>query len=172
MQGSLKIEVAAPSDSRQICAMVRDLAEYEGLVHTLAMSEEMLADALFGPRPAASALMARLGGETAGFAIYYYTFSSFTGRRGLWLEDLYVKRTFRRRGIGSRLLRCVASKAYEEKCGRLEWAALCWNEPAIRLYSRAGARHLSDWDLYRLEGEEIKAVSLAGKAAAVTGGKG
>ena len=155
MASRLSIEEASPADIHAIRTMVRDLAEYEGLVHTLAMTEEMRFDALFGPNPAARALMARFDRETAGFAVYYYTFSTFNGRRGMWLEDLYVKRSFRRRGIGSSLLRRVAAIAHKERCGRLEWSALHWNEPAIRLYGRAGAEQLSEWDLYRLEGDEI-----------------
>ena len=162
----LKIEEAVPADVSSICTMVRDLAEYEGLVHTLAMTEEMLSEALFGPNPAARALMARFDHEAAGFAAYYYTFSTFTGRRGMWLEDLYVKRSFRRQGIGSSLLGRVAAIAHREECGRLEWSALHWNEPAIRLYGRAGAKQLSEWDVYRLEGEEIAAAARTVPAAA------
>jgi GNAT superfamily N-acetyltransferase len=166
MDRFVRIEQASPSDTGEIRAMVLDLAEYEGLAHTLVMSEEMLYEALFGPQPAARALVARCAGDTAGFALYFHTFSTFTGRRGIWVEDLFVKRAYRRRGIGSRLMRRVASIAYEEKCGRLEWSALHWNEPAIRLYRASGARALSEWDTYRLEEREIEAVALGVTTAA------
>lgn len=166
MHDALKIVRAEPSDTREICVMVRDLAEYEGLVHTFAMNSEMLAEALFGPRPAAHALVARCEGDTVGFVMYFHTFSTFTGRRGIWIEDLFVKRPYRRRGVGSRLLRHVASIAWEEQCGRLEWSALHWNEPALRLYRSSGARTLSEWDIYRLEGGEIEAAALGGQKVA------
>ncbi len=159
MRNPLKIEKAAPADTREICAMVRDLADYECLLDTVTMTEEMLAEALFGPLPAAKALLARFQGETAGFVLYYPTFSTFTGRRGIWMEDLYVKPPFRGRGIGSSLLRRVAAEAAGERCGRLEWSALNWNRPAIRLYTRIGARSLTGWSIYRLEGDEIEAAS-------------
>ena len=159
MDEFVRIEHAVPADTGEICAMVLELAEYEGLAHTFAMSEEMLWEALFGPLPAVRALVARCAGDTAGFALYFATFSTFTGRPGIWIEDLFVKRPYRRRGVGSRLLRRVASIAWEEKCGRLEWSALHWNEPAIKLYKGSGARALSEWDIYRLEGREIEAAA-------------
>jgi GNAT superfamily N-acetyltransferase len=112
---------------------------------------ELLHQALFGPQPAAGALLARTDGELAGYAIYYFTFSSFVGRAGIWLEDVYVRPAFRRRGLGRGLMEAVARVGVERDCGRFEWTALDWNEKALDFYRRLGARERKEWVLLRLD---------------------
>ncbi len=139
--------------------MIRGLAEYERLTHLVVASEASLADALFGTRPAAEALIAREGGKSrraAGFALFFHTFSTFLGRRGLWLEDLFVYPPFRGRGLGKRLLGAVADVARERGCGRLEWAVLDWNAPAIAFYEGMGATLMPEWRLARVTGEALE----------------
>jgi GNAT superfamily N-acetyltransferase len=153
------IAPAAQEDIPDLAAMIRGLAEYERLTHLVVASEASLADALFGPRPAAEALIAREAGESrraAGFALFFHTFSTFLGRRGLWLEDLFVYPHLRGRGLGRRLLARVAHVARERGCGRLEWAVLDWNAPAIAFYEGMGAALMPEWRLARVTGEALE----------------
>jgi GNAT superfamily N-acetyltransferase len=136
-------------------------AEYERVPEQVTGTPHLLRSALFGPHPSAEALIAELDGETAGYALFYRTFSTWECRPGLWLEDLYVPQRFRRAGIGRALLERLAALALERGCARLEWNALDWNEPALAFYQTLGAKRLSEWDLHRLDGEALRRVAGA-----------
>jgi GNAT superfamily N-acetyltransferase len=159
---SLEIAAAREVDVPLILSFIRALAEYEKLSAAVVASEELLRSHLFGPQRAAEVLIASVGGEPAGFALFFSTFSTFLGKPGVWLEDLFVLPAFRRRGVGSRLLGAVAGIAVERGCGRLEWAVLDWNQPAIDLYRRRGASMLEDWRICRVDGDRL--IELAGVA--------
>jgi len=152
------VRSAEREDVADLLAMIRALADYERLSHLVVADEARLADALFGERPAAEALIAREAaqkGAPAGFALFFHTFSTFLGRRGLWLEDLFVYPAFRGRGLGRRLLSEVAAVARHRECGRLEWAVLDWNQPAIAFYEGMGARLMPEWRLARVTGDAL-----------------
>jgi GNAT superfamily N-acetyltransferase len=153
------IEPATAADTGDLFAMIRGLAEYERLTDLLVGTEEMLAASLFGDRPAAEAIIAREGsqsGEAAGFALFFHTFSTFLGRRGLWLEDLFVYPRFRGRGIGRALISRVGAIARERGCGRFEWAVLDWNTDAIAFYETLGATLMPEWRLARVTGDALE----------------
>jgi GNAT superfamily N-acetyltransferase len=156
----ITVRQATVEDVPLILQFIRALADYEKLQHELTASEEGLRAALFGPRPDAEVLIASVGGEAAGFALFFHNFSTFVGRRGLYLEDLFVKPEWRGRGVGKQLLVYLARLAIERKCGRFEWAVLDWNQPAIDFYRRLGARALTDWTIFRVSGEALR--QLAG----------
>ena len=143
--------------------LIRELAEYERLAHQVVATERNLADSLFGPEPAAHALLAEHDGHPAGFAIYFFNFSTFLGRPGLYLEDLFVRPAQRRRGVGKALFRHLAQLAVVRRCGRFEWSVLDWNQPAIAFYRSLGAVPLIEWTVFRLTGE---ALSQAGSNVA------
>jgi len=151
---SLQIRKAAEPDVPLIHAFIRKLAEYERLSHKVVATEEHLRDALFGPRPVIETLLAYSGDEPAGFALYFETYSTFRGRRGVFLEDLYVEKTHRGRGIGAALLAAVAKEA-QERGGWLQWLVLDWNQPAVEFYKRLGAERIEEWNAYRLEGDAL-----------------
>jgi GNAT superfamily N-acetyltransferase len=156
----ISIRSAAEEDVPQILAFIRELAQYERLAHAVVATVDDLRRSLFGPQPSAHALLACLDAAPVGFAVYFYNFSTFNGRPGLYLEDLYVRPTARRLGIGRRLLAHLAHLALERGCGRMEWAVLDWNEPAIRFYRNLGAAPNDDWTTYRLSGDALS--NLAG----------
>jgi len=158
---TVEIRSATAEDVPQLLEMVRELAEFERLSDQVVATEEDYHRALFGESPAAEALVAEWEGQPIGYAIFFTTFSTFTGRPGLWLEDLYVRPDNRRRGLGTRLLREVAEMAGERGAGRLEWSVLDWNREAIELYEKLGGEILGDWRIVRVEGEAIGALSLA-----------
>lgn len=152
------VRFATPGDVPPLLRMIRGLAEYERLAHLVVNDAPRLTAALFGERPAAEALIAREGSENgppAGFALFFHTFSTFLGRRGLWLEDLYVEPAYRGRGLGRRLLVDLAALARERDCGRFEWAVLDWNAPAIGFYERMGATLLPEWRIARVTGDAL-----------------
>jgi GNAT superfamily N-acetyltransferase len=163
MQNSsnLVIDRATESDVPAILNFIRGLAEYENLSHEVEATESLLRAHLFGPKRAAEAILARIGKTAVGFALYFTTFSTFSGRPGIWLEDLFVLPEYRHRGVGRALLSALAKIAVERNCGRLEWSVLDWNEPAIRLYRRLGAAAMSDWTTQRISGEAL--ARLAGE---------
>jgi GNAT superfamily N-acetyltransferase len=148
----MKITLApvVPDEIPVLLELVRELARFEKLEHEFTATAESLHAAFFGPQPAAGALLARVDGEPAGYAIYFSTFSSFTGRAGLWLDDLYVLPQFRKRGLGRQLIEAVARLAAERGCARFEWVALDWNTRALEFYRGLGARTLDDWVLLRV----------------------
>ncbi len=149
------IRPAAPGDAEAIHALIRELAEYERLTHLCTGSAADLARALFGDPPAAEVLVAEVDGAIEGFALHFPTFSTFLAKRGLWLEDLYVRPAFRGKGLGGRLLRAVAAVAVERGCGRFEWSVLDWNAPAIAFYERLGATVMPDWRIARVTGDAL-----------------
>ena len=155
----ITIAPATPADVDVIHALIVGLADYERLSHLCTGTRDELAEALFGARPAAEVLVARDAGEVAGFALFFPTFSTFLARRGLWLEDLFVKPALRGRGIGRALLAALAAIACERRCGRLEWAVLDWNAPAIGFYEGLGATLMPDWRLARVTGDALAAMA-------------
>lgn len=160
-QEEFRIEAATERDVPVILHMIKALAEYERLSHKVVATEEALRASLFGPRPAAEVVIAYAGDEAAGFAVFFPTFSTFLGQRGLYLEDLFVEPRWRRRGLGRRLLVYVAGVAAARGCGRLDWSVLDWNEPAIRFYRGLGAEPVQEWSVLRLTGESL--ARLAGR---------
>ena len=160
----LSISAASPADVPLILALIRELADYERMSAQVVATEADIERALFGERPCAEAVIARVGDEAVGFALFFQSFSTFVGRPGLYLEDLYVRPPHRGHGIGRRLLAHLAHVAVERSCGRFEWSVLDWNELAIASYRRAGAVPMDEWTVYRLTGEPLRA--LAAEAVA------
>ncbi len=156
MSSSLTIRAAGPGDAGQILEFIRELAQYERLAHEVVATEETIKSTLFGVRPAAEVVIAEWDGQPAGFALFFPTYSTFLAKAGIWLEDLYVRQEFRGRGIGESLLSHLAMLSLERDCGRLEWAVLDWNQPAIDFYSRLGAEAQDQWTTWRLIGESLK----------------
>jgi GNAT superfamily N-acetyltransferase len=150
-----KIRPATPPDCAEILRLIGELAVYERLEHMVVGTEETLHRHLFGPRPAAEALVAERGGRAVGFALFFTTFSTFLCRPGLYLEDLFVEPAHRGVGIGKALLRRLAVLARERDCGRLEWRVLDWNEPSIRFYESLGATVMKEWLLVRMTAAEF-----------------
>lgn len=157
---NIVVRPAIEADVATILGFVRELAVYEKLAHEAVATEGMLARGLFGPRPWAEALIAEADGAPVGFALFFHTFSTFVGKPGLYLEDIYVRPAHRGQGIGLALLRELAKIALTRDCGRMEWAVLDWNEPAIQFYrTKLGARAMDEWTVQRLDGERIKALA-------------
>jgi GNAT superfamily N-acetyltransferase len=159
---ALLIRPAQPQDCALILRFVRDLALYEKALNEVTATEENLRGLLFAEHPRVFALICELDGEAAGFALYFYNFSSWLGRLGLYLEDLYVDPAQRGRGAGKALLQHLAKQAVAEGCGRFEWNVLDWNEPAIQFYESFGARPQSEWVGYRLAGKALEDFAAAG----------
>lgn len=157
---SLTIRPARPGDAAVILAFVRELAEYEKLLDEVKARAEDFERDLFGPHPRIFAEIAEWNGEPAGFTLWFYNYSTFHGRNGIYLEDLYVRPPFRGRGIARELMRQLAARCVEEGLARFEWSVLNWNEPAIRFYRLIGAAPLSEWTVQRMTGEAL--AKLAG----------
>jgi len=160
MSEAITIRPADEGDVGVILQFIRDLAKYEHLEHEVVATEGMLREALFGGRPYAEVVLACLNGEPVGFALFFHNFSTFLGRAGIYLEDLYVRPEARGHGVGRCLLTWLAATAVSRGCGRLEWAVLDWNEPSIRFYRNLGAVPLDDWTTYRVTGPAL--TQLAG----------
>lgn len=158
MEMNFIISTVTPADLPQLLELIRELARFERLEHEVEATVESLQEAFFGSQPAAGGLLARQGQKLAGYAIYFFTFSSFVGRRGIWLEDVYVRPEFRQQGLGRRLIEAVAHVGVECHCGRFEWTALNWNKNALDFYERLGARALDEWVLLRLNEEGLRKV--------------
>lgn len=156
---STAIRPATADDVPVILSFVRDLAEYEKLSHLVTATEAGLREALFGAHPGAEVVLAYEGQEAVGFAVYFHSFSTFLGVKGLWLEDLFVRPAYRGRGHGRALLLHVARIAHQRGCGRFEWAVLDWNEPSIRFYKSLGAQPLDDWTIMRVTGPALHALA-------------
>ena len=152
---ALILRDAAPEDAELILAYVRELAEFERLTPECVATAEDFRHFLFEDKRA-GAMMAEWNGAPAGFALYFYNFSTFLGRPGLYLEDLFVRPAFRRKGVARGLFRALARKAVAEECGRFEWSVLDWNENAIRFYRELGASPLDEWTAQRLSGEALR----------------
>ena len=155
----LRIEPAGEADVPLILGFIRELAEYERMLDKVVATEAGLREQLFGARPGAEVLIARWDGQPVGFALFFHNFSTFVGRRGLYLEDLFVRPAFRGTGVGRALLAHLARTALERGCGRLEWWVLDWNEPAIGFYRALGAQPMSAWTVFRLSGEPLAALA-------------
>lgn len=156
---SLSIRPALAKDVPAILQMVRELASYENLLDEVTATPSRIQKALFGDWPHAHAILAERGGEPIGMAIFFFNFSTFQAQPGLYLEDLYVKEPFRRRGYGERMLRHLAKIAFQKGCGRFEWAVLDWNVPAIRFYEKMGAKILKEWRICRVSGKSLPALA-------------
>jgi GNAT superfamily N-acetyltransferase len=160
---SLHIEPATPADVPIILQLIRELAEFERLLHEVTATEEQLQENLFGQRPKAEVIMGRLeGGEVVGFALYFHNFSTFLAKPGIYLEDLYVRQQYRGRGYGELLLRRLAGIAIERNCGRLEWSVLDWNQRAIDFYKSLGAAPMNEWTIYRVTGSALQKLGNSG----------
>jgi GNAT superfamily N-acetyltransferase len=156
----LQLRSATPDDAALVLKFVRDLADYERLSHEVEAGEDDIARDLFGPSPKVFCDLAFWDGAPAGFALWYYTYSTFQGRHGIWLEDLFVEPGLRGKGVGKSLLVHLAQRCVREKLGRFEWAVLDWNQPSIDFYKAQGAVFMSDWERCRLTGEAL--IRLAG----------
>ncbi len=151
----VEIRLATEEHVPLILRFIKELAEYEHLSHEVVATEEALRDSLFGEFRVPETLLAYLGDEPAGFALFFHNFSTFLGKPGIYLEDLYVSPEYRGAGVGRSLLAHLAKLAGERGCGRLEWWVLDWNEPAIDFYKSVGARSMDDWTVYRVTGDEL-----------------
>jgi GNAT superfamily N-acetyltransferase len=156
---TITIRSASASDVPLILQLIRELAEYERLAHQVVASESAIHDTLFGEHARAEVLIAEAERRPAGFALFFHNYSTFLAKSGVYLEDVYVRPEFRRRGIGRALLTRLARIAVERGCGRFEWAVLDWNVSAQRFYESLGARPMSDWTTYRLTGEPLAALA-------------
>lgn len=151
----IQIKSATIDDVPLILSFIRDLAEYEKLSHEVVATEEILRANLFGKKSYAEVIIAYLEETPVGFALFFHNFSTFLGKPGIYLEDLFVKPSARGQGIGEKMLAYLAHLAKERNCGRLEWWALDWNEPAINFYKRLGAKPMDEWTVYRVTGKEL-----------------
>jgi len=152
----IEIRPATPADVSLMLRFVRELAEFEREPESVVATEGMLEAALFGDNPPAEAVIAELEHEAVGFALFFHTFSTWTGRRGLYLEDLYVTAEGRGRGVGKALLRHLARLALDRGCPRFEWSVLDWNESAIAFYRSVGAVGMDEWRIQRVSGEALQ----------------
>jgi GNAT superfamily N-acetyltransferase len=148
------INKLTPGEIPSLLGLIHELAQFEKL--EVAATAEMLHEAFFGPRPAAGALVAHCGSDIVGYAIYFFTFSSFVGRPGIWLEDVYVRPAFRRQGLGKSLIKAVARIGAERNCGRYEWTALHWNQNALDCYKKLGAQIMDEWVLLRMNDDAMR----------------
>ena len=162
----ISLRPAAREDVPVVARLIRALAEYERLSHECLADEAALEAHLFGPRPYAEVLVAEVDGAPAGFALFFHNYSTFLTKPGIYLEDLFVVPEHRGLGLGRRLLAALASLAVERGCGRLEWSVLKWNSPAIGFYERLGAVPMEEWQVYRLTGEPLAALSRGTREAA------
>ena len=151
----LEIRKAQKSDCAEIIKLVSELAEYEKLAHEAQATPELIEEALFTEHPKVFCEIAEYGGKVAGMALYFYNFSTFIGKHGLYLEDLFVRPELRGKGIGKALLVKLAQIAKENNCGRMEWSVLDWNEPAIKFYLSLDAKPMDEWTVYRLDEKAI-----------------
>ena len=156
-----EIRPASEDDVPIILSFIKELAEYERLSHEVIATEDTLRECLFGERRFAEVVIGYYGNEPVGFALFFYNFSTFLSKPGIYLEDLYVKPEFRRRGYGRALLLYLAKLAKERGCGRFEWSALDWNEPAINFYKNLGAVPMDEWTVYRVTGETLSRLANA-----------
>jgi GNAT superfamily N-acetyltransferase len=152
---SIRIRAAEPKDGQLIYELVRELAEYERLSHEVDATQQQLVEALFSPQPRVFCDIAEWNGEPAGFALWFLNFSSFRGRFGVYLEDLFVRPAFRGRGLGKALMEMLAGRCADEGWARFEWAVLDWNKPAIDFYRAMGATVMDDWRICRLTGAAL-----------------
>jgi GNAT superfamily N-acetyltransferase len=152
---TLSLRVATRDDIALIAQFIRALADYEKLLNEVRLDEAVLAEKLFGPRPYAEVLIGEIDGQPQGFALFFHNFSTFEGRPGIYLEDLFVTSEARGSGLGTALLAELARLAVERDCARLEWSVLDWNEPSIGFYKALGAKPMEEWTVFRLDGAAL-----------------
>jgi GNAT superfamily N-acetyltransferase len=153
---SFQIREAAEADVPVVAWFIRQLAEYERLVPQVTMTEETLRESLFGPRRAAEVLLGYFNDKPVGFAVFFHNFSTFLGKPGIYLEDLFVIPEMRGKGFGRALLARLGKIACERSCGRIEWAVLDWNTPSIEFYKKLGAVPMDEWTIFRVTGDALK----------------
>ncbi len=153
------IRDAIPADCPTILQFIHALAEYEKLSHEVVATAEQLRATLFAPHPKSFCMIAEMDGKPVGFAVYFYNYSTFLSRHGLYVEDVFVDPAIRGKGIGQQLFAALAQRAIERDCGRMEWWVLDWNEPAIEFYRRMNAEAMSEWTTYRLSGKDLAALA-------------
>lgn len=159
----ITIRAAAPADVALILSLIRELAEYEREPQAAKATPEMMQDALFGPRPAAECVIGEVDGSPEGFALFFHNFSTWEGKKGIYLEDLFVRPSIRGVGLGKALFAHVAKLAVDRGCARYEWSVLDWNEPAIGFYKKHGAVPMSEWTVFRLKGEQLRALASSSR---------
>ena len=164
---TISIRPATPADLPLIAQLIRDLAEYEKLAHEVRFDEAVLGQKLFGARPYAEVVIGELDGAPQGFALFFHNFSTFEGKPGIYLEDLFVRPDARGSGLGKALLSHLAMLAVERDCARLEWSVLDWNEPAIGFYEKLGARLMDEWTVMRVDGTALQQLGAAARVSAV-----
>jgi len=156
---TFSIRPATPHDVTHILSMIRELAVFEKLEHMVVATDALLQDALFGQRPSCEAIVGEEDGQVVSFALFFHNFSTFLTKKGLYLEDLYVRQSHRGKGYGTQLLKHLAGLAVERQCGRFEWSVLDWNEPAIQFYKAMGADIMPDWRICRVTGDSLAALA-------------
>ena len=159
---TLSIRPATPADLPLIAQFIRDLADYEKLAHEVRFDEAKLGERLFGPRPYAEVIIGEIDGQPQGFALFFHNFSTFEGRPGIYLEDLFVRPGARGSGLGKALLAHLATLCVTRDCARLEWSVLDWNTPSIGFYRSLGAKPMDEWTVMRVDGEALDALAGAG----------
>ena len=160
MPQTFTIKPATPEDVPVILNFIRELADYEKLAHEVIATEEILTKNFFGTNPHARVVIGYYAQQPVAFALFFYNFSTFLGKPGIYLEDLYVQPTMRGKGFGKKLLIYLAKITKEENCGRLEWSVLKWNQPTIDFYKSIGAKPMDEWDTYRLSGNDLQNLAL------------
>ncbi|WP_332810829.1 GNAT family N-acetyltransferase [Sphingomonas sp.] len=155
-QPGVRLRFAQRQDAALVLSFIRELAEFEQLAHQVVANEDTLADSLFGEHPAAEVVIAEVDGEPAAFALFFHNYSTFLGRRGLYLEDLFVRPRFRGEGLGRLLMTFLARLALERGCGRFEWWVLDWNTDALGFYRDLGATGMDDWTVQRISGDALQ----------------
>jgi GNAT superfamily N-acetyltransferase len=159
---TFRIERATAQDAPLILRLIKELAEYERMSDQVVATEASVRETLFGARPSAEVVLAWEGDEPAGFALFFHNYSTFLGKPGLYLEDLFVVPKFRGRGYGKSLLVHLARIAVERNCGRFEWSVLDWNEPAIGFYKKLGAQPMDEWTIFRVTGDALASLARLG----------
>ena len=155
MASELTVKQAEEKDIPLVISFIKKIAEYEKLSHEVVVTEESLRESLFGQKPSAEVIFGYLEKEPVAYAVYFYNFSTFIGKKGLYLEDLFVLPALRGKGIGKKMLLYLIQKAADEKCGRMEWAVLDWNESAINFYKSLGAKPMEEWTVFRMDEETL-----------------
>ncbi|MFL6675958.1 MAG: GNAT family N-acetyltransferase [Massilia sp.] len=158
-ENKFSIRPAQASDAAHIHAMIVELAVFEKLEHMVVATEALLLEGLFGSKPSCEAIIGEENGEVVAFALFFHNFSTFLTRKGLYLEDLYVREVHRGKGYGTQMLKKLAQIALERNCGRFEWSVLDWNEPAINFYKAMGASILPDWRICRVTGDSLASLA-------------
>ena len=163
---TISIRPATSADLPLIAQLIRDLADYEKLLHEVRFDEAVLGQKLFGNRPYAEVVIGEIDGAVQGFALFFHNFSTFEGKPGIYLEDLFVQPDARGTGLGKALLSHLAMLAVERDCARLEWSVLDWNSPAIGFYQKLGARLMDEWTVMRVDGTALQQLGAAARGSA------